>query len=71
MRVSAGTLLDKTTYTVDELAALLKINRKTVIRLIASEKLGAFRVGREYRITEEDYQAYRRKYKVIPKDTQT
>ena len=38
------------TYTINEVASLLKVSPKTVRRLIESGKLGAVRVGRVYRV---------------------
>ena len=45
---------DPVTITVDDLAALARLNRKTVYDLIAREKLpGVRRIGRSIRINKE------------------
>ncbi len=44
--------------TADEVAAILRVSTMTVYRLIRSGELPAVRVGRTYRIREEDLDAY-------------
>jgi excisionase family DNA binding protein len=44
--------------TVREVAALLRVSRMTVYRLIRQGDLPAVRVGRGYRIREEDVDRY-------------
>lgn len=44
--------------TVHEVAALLRVSRMTVYRLIRQGDLPAVRVGRGYRIREEDVARY-------------
>jgi excisionase family DNA binding protein len=45
-------------YTTEEIADLLKISAKTVREMIKSKRLQAVRVGKEYRITEEQIRQY-------------
>jgi len=45
-------------YTIDEIAELLKLDRKTVKLLIESGDLGAFYVRRQYRILQSDLDDY-------------
>lgn len=40
-------------YTVDEVAAYLLLNRKTVLNLLTQNKLKGFRAGRSWRITKQ------------------
>ncbi len=44
--------------TVAEVADLFRVSSMTVYRLIRSGELPAVRVGRSYRVTQEDLQAY-------------
>jgi excisionase family DNA binding protein len=44
--------------TVGEVAALLRVSNMTVYRLVQAGQLAAFRVGRSYRIREEDVDRY-------------
>jgi excisionase family DNA binding protein len=44
--------------TVNEVADLLRVSRMTVYRLIKDGEMPAFRVGRSYRLRDEDVQAY-------------
>lgn len=43
-----------TTYTVEEVAKILKVSTSTVRKLIKSGKLEAIEVGNQYRVTEEE-----------------
>ena len=45
-------------YTTEEVADLLKISAKTVREMIKSKRLQAVRVGKEYRITEDQIRQY-------------
>ena len=40
-------------YTTDEVAEILKITRKSVLKLIHEEELKAKKIARKWRITEE------------------
>ena len=44
--------------TVSEVARGLRVSNMTVYRLVNSGQLDAFRVGRSYRIREEDVRRY-------------
>lgn len=44
--------------TVAEVASIMRVSRMTVYRLIRRGQLKAIRVGRNYRVTEEDLKAY-------------
>jgi excisionase family DNA binding protein len=44
--------------TVAEVAGLLRVSNMTVYRLVQSGQLQAVRVGRSYRIREEDVDAF-------------
>lgn len=41
------------TYTLTDLADLLKTSRRTIINYIQNGRLKAFRIGNSYRVTEE------------------
>jgi excisionase family DNA binding protein len=43
---------------VSEVAQLLRVSKMTVYRLIASGELRSARVGRSYRLAEDDVNAY-------------
>ena len=44
--------------TVAEVADILRVSTMTVYRLIKSGEMRAIRVGKSYRLTEEDVDAY-------------
>ncbi len=54
-RASTGPLL-----TVAEVADLLRVSNMTVYRLIKGGELAAIRVGKNYRIRQDDLDAYLR-----------
>ena len=41
-------------FTTEEVAEILKVDAESVRRFIGSERITAFKVGREWRIKEED-----------------
>lgn len=45
-------------YSVEQIAEVLGVSTKTVRRRIAEGKLLAHRVGRQVRISEDDYRSY-------------
>lgn len=45
-------------YTVAEVARVLRVSNMTVYRLISSGQLPAVRVGKSYRLREEDVNRY-------------
>jgi excisionase family DNA binding protein len=50
--------MEKDIYTVPEVARRLQVTDKTVRAWINDRKLTAIRIGREWRIREEDVQAF-------------
>jgi putative molybdopterin biosynthesis protein len=48
----------KTFYTADELAELLKLNIMTIYRNIKAGKLKAYKIGREFRIEKADFEKF-------------
>lgn len=54
--------------TVAEVADLFRVSSMTVYRLIRSGELPAVRVGRSYRVREDDLQAYLQSQVVDPGD---
>lgn len=46
-------------YTVDELAAMLRVDPRTILRLINIGELPALKVGRGHRIHKDDVQLLR------------
>ncbi|TWH51614.1 helix-turn-helix domain-containing protein [Sporomusa sp. KB1] len=50
-------------YTAEEVAALLKITRFTVYKMINRGELPGYRIGREFRIEAADLDAFIRKSK--------
>ena len=47
--------------TVKEVADLMRVSKMTVYRLVHSGELPAVRVGRSFRVTEDDVNEYLRK----------
>lgn len=45
-------------YTIEEVAAILRVNAATIRKEIHAGRLHAFRVGRHYRITEAQLHEY-------------
>jgi len=45
-------------HTIAEVMEILKISRITLYRYIKSKKLSAYKLGREYRIKQEDLQKF-------------
>ena len=45
-------------YTLQEVADYLRVTRQTIYNYVAAKKLKAFKAGREYRVTEEELQAF-------------
>ncbi|GAA0361330.1 helix-turn-helix transcriptional regulator [Bacillus horti] len=57
-------------YTIEEIAQLLKVSKLTVYDLIKKEKLIAYRVGRQMRVDESDLQAYKQGAKISKNEVQ-
>ena len=45
-------------YTLEEIADILRVDQKTVYRLVGKRELVAFLVGRVLRVMEKDFLAY-------------
>ena len=46
-------------YTINELAEKLKVNRRTITRLIDRGEIKPLRVGKQYRIKKSDFKLWR------------
>ena len=57
---SGKSTLGRRLLTVNEVADLLRVSRMTVYRLIKTGEMPALRVGRSYRLREEDVTTYLR-----------
>ena len=58
---SSGDLSDPQFLTVAEVAAMMRVSKMTVYRLVHSGELPAVRVGRSFRVQEKDVDDYLRK----------
>jgi excisionase family DNA binding protein len=47
-------------YTIEEVAKLLRVHKRTIMRFIEAGQLHAIHVGRQYRISHSDLQKYLR-----------
>ncbi len=56
-----GDLSDSTFLTIAEVAAMMRVSKMTVYRLVHGGELPALRVGRSFRVLEEDVNEYLRK----------
>ncbi len=56
-----GDISDVKFLTVAEVATMMRVSKMTVYRLVHSGELPAVRVGRSFRVTEDDVNAYVRK----------
>ncbi len=54
-------LSDSQFLTIAEVAAKIRVSKMTVYRIVHSGELPAVRVGRSFRVTEDDVQEYLRK----------
>jgi len=45
-------------YKAEELAKVLQVNVMTIYRYINTKKIKAYKIGREYRIDKEEFQAF-------------
>jgi excisionase family DNA binding protein len=57
-RDRAENLPDPKFLTIAEVATMIRVSKMTVYRLVHSGELPAVRVGRSFRVTEEDVNAY-------------
>jgi excisionase family DNA binding protein len=58
---SPGEISDPHFLTVAEVAAMMRVSKMTVYRLVHSGELPAVRVGRSFRVLEKDVDEYLRK----------
>jgi excisionase family DNA binding protein len=58
---SNGDMSDVVFLTIAEVAAKMRVSKMTVYRLVHSGELPAVRVGRSFRVTEDDVNDYLRK----------
>ncbi len=58
---SSGEMSGATFLTVAEVATMMRVSKMTVYRLVHSGELPAIRVGRSFRVTEQDVDEYLRK----------
>ncbi len=61
MTNSPGGLTDPRFLTIAEVAAIMRVSKMTVYRLVHNGELAAVRVGRSFRVAEEDVNEYLRK----------
>lgn len=54
-------MINNSSYTIEEVSQLLKISKLTVYDLIKKEELVAFRVGRQMRVDQQDFERYKSK----------
>lgn len=52
---------DKEFYTAQDLATKLGVNIMTIYRYIKAGKLKAYKIGKEYRIDQEEFTAFLKK----------
>lgn len=57
----ASELKDPKFLTVTEVAAMVRVSKMTVYRLVHNGELPAVRVGRSFRVSEDDVDEYLRK----------
>ena len=61
MASSSGDNSDSKFLTVAEVAAMMRVSKMTVYRLVHSGEMPAVRVGRSFRVLEKDVDEYLRK----------
>jgi len=61
MAANSGDLTDPKFLTVAEVAAMMRVSKMTVYRLVHSGELAAVRVGRSFRVKKEDVDEYLRR----------
>lgn len=54
-------MIEKEFYTAEELADKLRVNIMTIYRYIKAGKLKAHKLGKEFRITKEEFDRFLRK----------
>ncbi len=58
---TTGDLSESRFLTIAEVAAMMRVSKMTVYRLVHGGELPALRVGRSFRVLEEDVDEYLRK----------
>ncbi|MEO9324361.1 helix-turn-helix domain-containing protein [Nocardioides sp. C4-1] len=58
MSNTSGGLSDPKFLTIAEVAALMRVSKMTVYRLVHNGELPAVRVGRSFRVSEDDVDEY-------------
>ena len=61
MATSSGDISDSKFLTVAEVAAMMRVSKMTVYRLLHNGDMPAVRVGRSFRVLEKDVDEYLRK----------
>ncbi len=56
-----GDLSEANFLTIAEVASMMRVSKMTVYRLVHNEELPALRVGRSFRVREDDVNEYLRK----------
>lgn len=59
--------MERDIYTIDEVADILRVHRRTIRNAMDRGELEAFIVGREYRITADALKRYQELKRVKPK----
>ncbi|WP_237690158.1 helix-turn-helix domain-containing protein [Nocardioides panacisoli] len=57
-RTGSENVPDPKFLTIAEVATMMRVSKMTVYRLVHNGELPAIRVGRSFRVTEEDVNAY-------------
>ena len=57
-------------YTVEELAALLKVKEQTVRQWIREGKIESYKFGRAHRVTREGIERFMANHKYVPNEDQ-
>lgn len=58
-------MIEKEFYTAFDLADKLSVNVMTIYRYIKAGKLKAYKIGREFRIDKEEFEAFLERVKTI------
>ncbi len=51
-------MTDIKVYTLQEVANILRVSRQTIYNYVTAKRLKASKIGKEYRVTEEDLQDF-------------
>ena len=49
---------EKEFYTAEDLSRVLEVNIMTIYRYIKAEKLSAYKIGKEFRISKPEFEAF-------------